>query len=161
MVLPQSQTGIPSKQFDVWRRLYARYILEPFPVQNGGMPDVFKTITPVTQADDLLRVPRTLSSAEDISASAGTYTVYQTVPAGKRWRISMVERGATTGASRVRFRAKVGDPLVALQLGVTAGLVLICDLTLDELADIGLDTTGDAGDTARFLGIHLLEEDAF
>lgn len=159
MTVPAIET-IPSRQLEVWRRLYQRYSLEPFPASVS--PDVLKTIVPVTQADLLLRVPVTVvSAATDLQAAAGTYVAMHTVPDGKRWNLVSISRSGTTGSSRVRFRAKVGDGLFSMTVGGTNAEILVFPGTMDQLADIGMDTTGNAGDTGVFLSLHYTEEDAF
>lgn len=87
---------IPSRALEVWRRLYTRFRLEPFPASVG--PDVSKTIIPVTQADALLtsytRV--TGDSATMGAASTNTFDVI-TVPAGERWTVYFIEVQRLTG----------------------------------------------------------------
>jgi len=75
---------IPSKRFEVWSRLYGRFLLEP---QPAGFPQaaVSPLIVPVTQADDLLRLPEGRSENPTISGIS-TLTMF-TVPPGERWRL--------------------------------------------------------------------------
>lgn len=84
---------IPSKRFDIWRRLYTRFLLEPAPASTG--PDVGKTILPVTDADELLRVPRIDTTV------TGTLTVglrpVRTVPDGERWRLHAMDIARGSG----------------------------------------------------------------
>jgi len=73
----------PSKRFDLWRRLYDRFLIEPFPAsEEGEGPAIGTTILPVTDADALLRDPDLQTSTQAQTTSA---IVYYTVPAGERW----------------------------------------------------------------------------
>lgn len=83
MTQEQGATAIPSRALEVWRRLYTRYALEPFPASVG--PDVLKTIVPVTQADQLLQTPEIREAT--VTSSAGNIVTYHTVPAGERWEV--------------------------------------------------------------------------
>lgn len=79
--------GIPSKAFQVWQRMYIRYLLEPLPAAESEGVTVGKMIVPVTQADELL-------AAHGIVTGTATYTAGQsvvlnplTVPTGRRWTL--------------------------------------------------------------------------
>lgn len=78
---------IPSRALEVWRRLYTRYSLEPFPASIG--PDVSKTIQPVTQADLLLMTPEVRFNEFESVGSSDVIAV--TVPDGERWRLHTVQ----------------------------------------------------------------------
>ena len=74
---------IPSKRFDVWRRLYDRYALEPFPASDSLSTMVAKTIVPVTQADVLLQTEEVRLDVVEVQSD--TVSVV-TVPKGERWQ---------------------------------------------------------------------------
>lgn len=145
---------------NIWTRLIERFSLEPIlPIVEKTIGD---SIVPVTSIDTLLQDAQTLTGvAVDLTATAGTYTVFHTVPDGKRWNIKIATRAGTTGSSRMRFRSKPDQDIVSISLTGTGGAVLVCDLTLEEGGTIGMDTSGNGADTDVFLSIHLLEEDAF
>lgn len=86
---------IPSKRFEVWSRLYGRFLLEPLP---AGPPQaaVSPLIVPVTQADELLRQPEGRSENPTISGT-GTVTMY-TVPVGERWRLYAIAAVRNSGS---------------------------------------------------------------
>jgi len=81
---------IPSKSIEVWRRLYARFNLEPGPASVS--PDVSKTIQPVTDVDRLLTTPEVrmvgtvsfngaldvLVVPEDEIWALGAYSIFRT-----------------------------------------------------------------------------------
>ena len=152
----------PSKRFDIWRRLYTRFLIEPVPVSFSEQPGIGTIIQPITSADELLKIPQTLTGdSQDLQAAAGTFTVYHTVPAGKRWKVTVITRGATQANSRVRFRSKPGDDIMTISALATALLPIFLNVQLEEAGTIGMDTTGNAGDDAVFLSVYLEEEDAF
>lgn len=101
-----AQQNIPSKRFEVWQRLYSRFLLEPFPAGRVG-PDVSKTITPVTQADELFKKP--VLQAIDIPSFTGL-RVAHTVPSDERWVLMAYDIRRVTG-SRDLFRVIIDDGL--------------------------------------------------
>jgi len=149
---------IPAKKFDVWRRLYTRFLLEPKPLQESNAA-VQVSIQPVTQADELLRTPTIAKNSEDISASAGTYVAFHTVPAGKRWKVTNIVRAATTSGTNVRLNdGSIDTQISVFQTGAEA---LRGEWFMNENWSIGMDTTGNGADSSKELAIHYLEEDAF
>ena len=88
-----NQLTIPSRSLDVWRRLYTRYSLEPFPASVS--PDVSKTIIPVTQADELLKAP-TVQLSGAVVTETGNVNMF-TVPNGERWTFYGYETDRVSG----------------------------------------------------------------
>lgn len=152
---------IPSKRYDAFIRLYTRYLLEPQPAPADSPVGVSKVITPVTQADDLLKQPKVNFNTKDLTASAGTYTSFFTVPAGKRWVILNISRAGSVGTTNVRLRNAAQGLVVTLVPLGTAAIDRQGRWVLDEKDTLGMNTSGDAGDTGIQLDIHYLEEDAF
>lgn len=152
----------PSKLFDLWRRLYTRFSIEPFPATGEG-PAVGTTIIPITDADALLTAPLATSDSLDLSASAGAFVLAQTVPAGKRWTLMWLFRSATVANSRVR--AVVTPAAIGLGLTLQATSLeipeFITGIVFEQGDTIGMETTGNVGDDAVTLQLYLLEEDAF
>jgi len=154
--------AIPSKAFDVWRRLYARFELEPGPVV-GSAPEVGTSIIPVTQVDDLLRTPRLIKSALTDLSGAGSLTIAMvTVPAGERWRVITIFRTSTIAGSRVKVIDTEG---VNANLSISGtGERMVepgATMTLDEGWALGMQETGDAGDTSEQLHVWADVEKAF
>jgi len=91
-------TLIPSKRFEVWSRLYGRYLLEPLP---AGPPQaaVSPLIVPVTQADELLRLPEGQINNFTVTGVA-TISPF-TVPVGERWKLYAM--AATLGSGTYTF----------------------------------------------------------
>jgi len=154
--------GIPSKAFDIWRRLYTRFDLEPGPAV-GGAPEVGTSIIPVTQVDDLLRLPKLKVSASTDLSGAGALTIPMLiVPGGERWKLVSLFRTSTIAASRIKVIDE-GGVTVNLSKGGTAEELYIPGegMVLDEGWALGMVETGDAGDTAELLQAHVEVEDAF
>jgi len=153
--------GIPSKEYEVYRRLYARYLLEPFPVE-GSQAWVSPVIVPVTNADELLASSQIVAQAEDISASAGVYVPYFTVPAGRRWLLTGLHKPATTATTRVLLRDTINNINLDISADQTGGEnVLRLAMKMPAGWTVGLVTTGNAGDSARILTIMYDEQRDF
>ena len=158
MTLDQDPGLIPSKRFDVWRRLYTRFLLEPRPATVGV--DVGKTIIPVTVVDLLLVRLAPQSAAQDISASAGAYVAFHTVPSGTRWVVKAYVRDTTTAATRVSVN--INGTFLTITGSQTASQENNnVDWQLNEGDSIGLVTTGNGADSARRLTVLVEEQDAF
>lgn len=96
--------AIPSRQLEVWRRLYTRYSLEPWPASVS--PDVSKTVQPITNADDLLAKPR---AELGIGTAAGTGDLQvAVVPADKRWELEALLVRLSSGDSTMN-RIEIRD----------------------------------------------------
>lgn len=161
--LADQGAAIQSKSFDVWRRLYTRFQLEPGPSVIGGVPEVGTSIIPVTQVDDLLRTAKVqVSGITDLSGGGAFAKRMLTVPTGKRWRVTTVHRTATTGGTRVLIINKPGVSVNVSAVGTSEEMVVIGEaLILDEGWSIGMRETGDGADTAELVQATFTEEDAF
>jgi len=161
VVQEHALVGIPSKEFEVWRRLYARFLLEPMPAE-GSQAWVSPVITPVTDADDLLATPRIDSEAKDIQAAAGVYVPYFTVPTGRRWLLKGLRKPATTAITRVLLRDTINGVNLDMSADQTAGEnVLRLAVKMPAAWSIGLVTTGNAGDSNRTMTIMYEEQRDF
>ncbi len=138
---------IPSRALAVWRRLYTRYELEPFPASVG--PDVSKTIVPVTFADELLAVPdidRTTSGVIGL----GNNTL-RTVPAGERWELLAYEFTRNTNDRNidgVRVKDPAGD-LMSIDLFTASNervLILTAPLILETSWQVIINIIGGTAD---------------
>ena len=78
---------IPSKRFEVWSRLYGRFLLEPWPAEGGSKAAVSAVIQPVTQADELVKRSTVVQGSGQFTASSAEQNVVYTVPAGVRQRV--------------------------------------------------------------------------
>lgn len=152
----------PSKLFDVWRRLYTRFAIEPYPADGEG-PQVSTTIFPVTDADQLVQAPVGSSDQLDLSAGAGAFVLAQTVPDGKRWRMMYIFRSSTVANSRIRVVVTPAAVALSLTILGTADEIPLAlkDMVFEQGDQIGMQTTGNAGDTSITLQMYLVEEDAF
>ena len=151
----------PSKRFDVWRRLYTRFLIEPFPAAVGDSPGVSTTITPVTDADILLKVPGIVDSGLNLTASAGTFVSSTIVPLGKIWTIKALARGPSIANTQLRIVLPNAEFLNVSILSTSAEFISLNDIRIPELTNVGLLTTGDGGETAVRFQIAKEEEDVF
>ena len=149
----------PAKRFDVWRRLYTRFRIEPFPASGEG-PGVSTTITPITDADALLRDSTFGGDNMDLSGAAGFDVAAVTVPDGKTWIVKGLYRRATIADSSIRMRTG-GAGMSFSALGTADLYVSIPNIRLTEGGTIGMLSTGDVGDDAVQILIAVEEEDVF
>ncbi len=124
--------------------------------EDVALLDIVLPMVDVGGLENRLKANR---AAVSLVAAAGTPTAILTVPAGKRWRVKHIWREATLATSRVEIYYK--DTLAWYELGLS-GLTeqwLSTDLILDAGCLLGMDTTGNGGDTSILLTAHYQEED--
>lgn len=148
---------LESKQFGLWRRLGRRFLLEDQPPAGLGA-HVGTTVHLVTDAGVLLRTPTLDVATIDISAAAGAFVSYFVVPRGERWIMKAIWRVGTTGSSRVLLRDSPVTNTMNLSVGGTGEAVLTNEIAIDEGWDLGMESTGNGGDTTITLRI-LYERD--
>jgi len=152
---------IPSRALTVWRRLYTRYALEPFPATVS--PDVSKTIQPITDADELLRIP-----AVDITTTPSLTLgeqVGRTVPTPQRWKLYAWDVNRASG-DRLVEGISLGDGTVSMRIASqTAAGTFIDRLGTPLLMDPGwqfiLHIAGGTTDGTWLVELLLQIEDAF
>lgn len=154
--------ALPSKAFDIWRRLYNRFDIE-VGVVEGSAPEVGTSIIPVTQIDELLKQARAIVSDVMDLTGAGSLTVPGfTVPVGERWKLFRLWRSSTVGSSRIRIVDPLNSDIILTLSGTAEEIVnLGSDFTLEEGWVIGLQETNDAGDSAETLHALITSEEAF
>jgi len=84
----------PSRIFELWQRLYTRFLIEPLPAQETESPGVLTSIQPITDADQLLRIPG-IKAVTLTAPAVGLRTLF-TVPAGERWHLFSVHAQRTS-----------------------------------------------------------------
>jgi len=162
----QQLITIPSRALPVWRRLYQRFKLEPFPATVG--PDVGKTIIPITDADTLLRENRAVQETNTAPAGDDTEFTILTVPGGKRWTVYDIDVSFTSGDNTIK-QFLVGDTsrnlnviLVAFTPAAGKQEFLPVPIKLEEGDTIKARTTGTGGAaTVMESTAWIDEEDAF
>lgn len=148
------------KQFLAWTRLYDRFKLEPHPVDGQNLqPLLLPTIQPITDSDELLKVLRVESAFADLSGAAGTFTAYFTVPPGKRWEIQNITKSLTAAGTPVLISD--GATEISIFPFATAADGRNGLWELQENWELGMNTTGNGGDSNIELGILFKEQDAF
>jgi len=147
--------GIPSKLFSLYTRLYRRFALEPYPLQDSTA-EVSTTIQPVTQADELLRDVKGVSAVSaSISAGVTAWVTVLTVPEGVRWRLVALSTFRASGdnlADQLRINDQSESVEVILEAftgtavhAVSIGAVKILD-QLDTI-DVHVNGTGSGAST--------------
>jgi hypothetical protein len=155
---------VPSKQFDIWRRLYTRFGLEPGPAP-GSRALLSTVIRPTTNIDDLLRAPA-IEMVTGVATPVGVVTFF-TVPAGARWHLRALHCIRTAGDRTVDtlyLYTPGGSPMAILTQSAagswTTGLLTPTPL-LDENWTIRLNITGGATDGTWDAEVLVDSEDAF
>ena len=155
---------LPAKQFNVWSRLYGRFLLEPGPAV-GGNAYVSPVILPVTDADRLLKTA-------DIETSQVTVTgiarfVVLTVTEGERWTILFWRTRRSGGVWNLDEFSVVTPTGVRMTVhqftsNPTAELwELQQPLELDEGWDMEVNVDAHTSDGLMTTDLFILREDAF
>lgn len=156
-------TTIPSKRFDIWRRLYARFTLEPAPA-SGSQAAVGVVVIPVTQVDRLLGVRAAQLVTEDLSPGAGAARGIYSCPVGVRATVLFVSGELTSSNTQLLARLLIAGATTDIALTAPGTAFRTYEgnpLTLDEGDSIIWLTTGNAGDSARVAGAIVVEEQSF
>jgi len=156
----------PSRIFDLWRRLYTRFLIEPRPAADTDSPGVSTTILPVTDADELLR-QHGIQSVNTASFNADGVQGFLTVPAGKLWRTSFIEILRVSG-NRTLIDVRIESVRVSLIIRLRsfgAASEALLDLGSVLVMEEGdrVSFTANGGSTATIYTIRCWasEEDAF
>lgn len=157
----------PARRFDLWRRLYTRFLIEPLPAQEGEQPSIATVIMPVTDADVLLRRSNP-SSTDSASLAIGrnTYDTIVTVDSSQRLWVTHINVERQSGdntidelAVRVPTLAGNVTRIVLERFTATATHVLALPqpFHLDEESEIQIHTSG-AGAAATIFRLFLLAD---
>ena len=155
---------IPLKSPALLGRLTA--LLDLSTLNSPPAMELWPGILPVLNLEGVLGVPSVGAVTIDLDVTpAGTAVICFTVRAKKRWRLTTAYRSAiTSGYGRIGITD--GVSYVPLTIGGTTGeaaqlfrpygaLVLLAGWS------IYVESTDDAGDTARTLNIAYVEEDTY
>lgn len=148
-------TTIPSRSITPWRRLRERFSLEPGP--STFVPDVGKTIVPVTSIDDALLYHKGETSVLDLTVSAGTFVVASTVPEGKRWHIKFVMHAAVTVGTWTLIQI-FGLNMQLHNQSTAAQFQHEAHFSMEAGDKIGMRANADANDDAILFNILFAEE---
>jgi hypothetical protein len=147
----------------ILKQLVKRYKLQTTPYDIKEHLTLPLVIQPVTLADDLLMTPVIPASvSKDISAAAGTYVAYFTVPDGKLWRLLLVSRPGTTANSRIGISNGINTSSLTNPSTATEKWFAAHDRFLLKPGwSVGMFTTGDGADSAIGVSVVYLEEDSY
>jgi hypothetical protein len=115
---------------DDYRYKMPRAIWPIVDIENLGDPDIKQAVS------------------KDISAAAGTYVPYWTVPAGKRWKLTAYDQEATVANTQVRIEDTDPNNIVLTALATAAQFANNIAINMLEGWSIGLITTGNGADSS-------------
>jgi len=148
---------LKSRRFTLFDRLYTRFALEPPPAGDTPEPGVYPQLAPVIDIADLYPMEARFTTL-DIQASVGTFVPAFTVPVGQRYHIKYLTKPATSANCILLLVSPDGTSGLTQTINLSAtgtALALVTSsqvqLKLDAGWQIGLSTTGNAGDSARTL----------
>jgi len=155
---------LPAKRFNVWSRLYQRFLLEPLPAV-GSNAYVAPVIQPVTDADRLLQRLEVETSTVSVTSAIGF--VVATVPAGERWTVQFMRVRLSSGTwthNTFLIRTPTDAPMEIhnyTQSSAAELWELLKPLELDEgwQLSVNVDTFSGTGNLVTDLLV--LKEDAF
>lgn len=155
----------PARRFDIWRRLYRRFAIEPYP-PGLEVPAVATVITPVTDADELLRSYGHFSASTASFDADGVQTAL-VVPSGKRMRFFALSAFRSSGdRSIIRWiltDASAGINFVLDTFAATNENYLRLEqpFILEEGDSVNIQSSGGAAATVYLVRSWVSEEDAF
>lgn len=144
---------LESKRFSLWTRLTQRFALEAQPNMGPPVPSVATMIVPVTDADQLVKDPLARASSENLTAGAGSYVPYQTVPVNERWYVYFLRRGASTGTTLITITYGGAGPYSFTMADTAGSLLHLGGMRFAAGDTLGMVTTGNGADTAIPLSV--------
>lgn len=120
-------------------------------------PLLLPHVQPITDVDFLLRVPTCESTTQNISAAAATVV---TCPAGKRYHLKGVAKGATAGSAGVRIFRATNEGIMLIAPTTAAAANVNFSFIMEPGWWLSFDQ-GAGGDVAVGLDYYLEEEDAY
>lgn len=145
---------------NIQERIARRFSLKNYEEIQESMR-LAPVVYPVTNVDPLMVIPYIDTATKDLSAGAGTFVAYFTVPQGKRWHVRYYARGGTVAATTIVLK-DTGSNVINLAAAGTGGAYvhIYGGLPLEQGWSIGMNTTGNGADSAIVMQIHYEEEDA-
>lgn len=160
---------IPVKAFQIYSRLYKRFLLEPAPAGTGPSPQLETTIQPITNVDELLRTPKGEGhDSGTIGIGSSASFAIATVPAGKRWMLYWVFTTRLTGdnlTDAYQFNDVSENLLVTYELFTAVAnnnREFNNPIPMDEGDSLQVSMSGAGSSTSTIRGrVWVVEEDAF
>jgi len=135
----------PTKKFELWARMYTRFLLEPLAAHLSQSPAVSTVIQPITDADVLLQRPGSdLAAGVSVGAGVSANNIAFTVPDKERWTVLAFDITRATGDNLIDAFS-VGD--------VSAGDIQVFDTQSGGSEFVSMLRQGvtlEEGDTVRF-----------
>jgi len=126
---------IPSKEFQIWQRLYRRFSLEPFPAE-GSLAGVGTIVVPTTDADRLLARPRITRGIASVTQVEVLLVL--TVPLGERWTVGQMSIDVGSGTwthSSLQLRDPIGGISLVIDAYSTSGGRILVKPPIPIIAD--------------------------
>jgi len=142
--------------FQIWQRLIPTFDLEESTVEDPP-PELLTSIQPIY---DIQKATLGLTRANvtlDLSGSAGTYVVGLTAGDDQRLLLEVISVVAMTANSRLILNAS-GVEIPLTVAGTGAVILFPVGITLGDGDSVGMDSTGDAGDSARVFQVRYKTE---
>ena len=156
---PIPASGLKSRRFTLFGRMYDRYALEPLPAEQTVPPAVSSLLQGVIDISALYS-PVIETASLDLRGAAGSFVSGLVVPGGELWHLLSIAGPAVDANTGVFLAAPDGDT-IRLSLGSTAPALLNAEvghISLEADWDVGLGSTGAAGDGARILTVMFRRE---
>lgn len=148
-----------SNEYKAISRLTSRYKLIEGPHSTFNVNDEFVQL--VSNADELLKNTQLVQSIQNLTAAAGTFVAYWTVPARKIWTLKAINRGSSVASTKCVV--KRGSIEYSFSSTVATLNTSVDNLNLKLAAGdaIGMHTSGSGSDTGVGMQIFYEEEDVY
>ena len=144
------------RAFAIWQRLIPRFDLEEA-YDDDPPPELLTTIQPVFDIAEATHLYSAAVLTLDLQGAAGGF-VNGVVPGeDRRLTIQSIWREGTTAASRIVVRRRGADVPISVS-GTAEEVVFPAQLVLDDLDILGMQATGNAGDSSRQLSVLYRQE---
>lgn len=157
---------LKSLRFSLFQQLYSRYAIEPAPAADSlaPAPGVFPGLSPIIDISDLYDLEPRFDTL-DVQASVGNFVAAWTVPDGQRWHIKYITKPATSANCILLLVGPDGTSGLTETINLTPADTSLTLLQSHQFAakldagwQIGLSTTGNAGDSGRVVKTLFLRE---
>jgi len=156
----QPQLGAEIGEISAWLRLTNRLRIKAG--LSPVTPELLPYVLPVTQIDHLLMTPKCDSTGKDLSGASGGSTTFFSVPKGKRWTLSYINREATTGACALQFYSNAAAKTCTLTTPTTSEQTFSnISWCMEEDDALAMRRGGNAADTGIDMVIIYTETDSW
>lgn len=148
-----------SNEYKAISRLSSRYKLIEGAHTTFNVNDEFVQL--VSNADDLLKTSQLGQAFGNLTAAAGTFVTFLTVPAGKIWTLKAINRGSSVASTKCLIQRGTIEYSFSSTLGTTNTSVDNLNLKLGAGDKIGMFTSGSGSDGSVGMQVFYEEEDVY